>query len=405
MAKRIALRPEWLKAKGVVDIYSVADCNSADFCEDCFLYWKHNHYGFFNSPNVIREVAHEDDVDLEGTRLFYYEAYELEYHEAQHGWNPFSLGKGYVTNVVKPGNHHLEGYDIVTFSQGLPEHSPLSCNHKAESIPVNEHCLLDSFEDAKRLIDQGEFKGCEPGFYRVIAVYSIKEAKGSREIWEEEQAAADKKGMELFETIPFRDSFIEHFEISGIQVMCGTYYRCSLEGATWTADLKPRKELKHKARICLVLPIVDDKRLEVSITPKDILGVMESAFEHPFIAKRFETGGATGIRLRTQGDRLHWNTPELVELLTKITANRPKEADLSNWADLIIDAGESQNTSVCFVYFNTLTREIIGEDWSNWPSESLGEPFLLDATGKRTNARQDAGRQQPPAPIRKPDDK
>jgi predicted nicotinamide N-methyase len=33
MAKHIAIRPEWLKAERVVDIYSVSNCVSEDFAD------------------------------------------------------------------------------------------------------------------------------------------------------------------------------------------------------------------------------------------------------------------------------------------------------------------------------------------------------------------------------------
>ena len=41
--KRIATRPDWLHAQGVVDIYSLSGCVSANFA-DYVQYWKHNGY-------------------------------------------------------------------------------------------------------------------------------------------------------------------------------------------------------------------------------------------------------------------------------------------------------------------------------------------------------------------------
>jgi len=169
---------------------------------------------------------------------------------------------------------------------------------------------------------------------------------------------------------------------------------CSLKGKTWTADLTPKKEFKHDAGICVVFPIVDDERLAVSITPPEILGAIESVFKHPFVAKRFADGGATGIRLRTQGDRLHWNTPELQEFVEKIFGKKPKEDELAHWAYLIIDDEQRNYTSI---YFNTKTGEIINEDESKWP----WEPFLIDSTGNRKDANKAAHTNPPPAPESK----
>lgn len=213
----------------------------------------------------------------------------------------------------------------------------------------------------------------------IIGISRDEGAKSGGEIWNEEKAKAKKKGRELFEKSSFHDAYTESFEISNIEFLNGSVGGCSVEGDPWLADLKPKKELKHQAEISVVFPIVDDKRIEASITTHDIMLALEEAFDHPFISKRFETGGATGLRLRVQGDRLHWNTPELIELLTKIKGSPPNESGLRVWAYLIIDAGNPQFTSI---YLNTQTKEILGVDSSKWPYE----PFLLDATGSLVEA-------------------
>src|SRR5882762_11680399 len=76
----------------------------------------------------------------------------------------------------------LEGYDVVCFTvRTSPECSPLSCNPLAETIPVNEHCLLSSLEEAVRLIERGAFNNSEPGPYRIFAVYSCDAASPETE--------------------------------------------------------------------------------------------------------------------------------------------------------------------------------------------------------------------------------
>jgi hypothetical protein len=77
--------------------------------------------------------------------------------------------------IKEPKEKFIEGYDIVTFSQGVsPECSPLSCNNLAADIPTNRHCLLDSFEEAKHLLESGLFNNSEPGPFRIFAVYSVE---------------------------------------------------------------------------------------------------------------------------------------------------------------------------------------------------------------------------------------
>jgi hypothetical protein len=173
MAKRVSGKPVEVKADSVIDIHAVSSCMSKDFA-DYVNYWKHNGYWLFDSPAVIENLARDNSVDLTGTRLFYYEVYELEFHEDEKAWQPFVPEPSFTTNVLTPKEKHLEGYDVATFSCGnAPECSPLSCNSLAAAIPTNQHCLLDSFDDAKRLLETGSFSNSEPGPFRIFAVYSV----------------------------------------------------------------------------------------------------------------------------------------------------------------------------------------------------------------------------------------
>jgi hypothetical protein len=221
-----------------------------------------------------------------------------------------------------------------------------------------------------------------------------KNAKSRREIWAEEEASANKRGQELFEASTFKEEFERHFEIAGIEAMLGSYSGCSLDGPAWVANFIPKRKFDHQASVEPVFPIRDDSRVEVSLTPQEITSAFERAFKHPFVSKRFRDSGATGVRLRIQGDRLHWNTPELQEFVEKITGKRPKENELRHWAYFIIDATEPRHTSI---YFNTKTGEIIDEDESKWP----WEPYLIDSAGERTNANKAAHTNPLPAPESK----
>ena len=69
---------------------------------------------------------------------------------------------------------NLEGFDIVTSSaQSSAECSPLSCNGLAQTIHVNDHCLLDTFENAKKVIDSSMLKEAEPGPYRIFEAHTL----------------------------------------------------------------------------------------------------------------------------------------------------------------------------------------------------------------------------------------
>ena len=153
-------------------IYSVSGCIFKDFA-DYIQFWKHNGYWFFDSPHIIQQIAKEHAIDLTETKFFYYEVYNLEFHE-NNEWKSFEPEASFTTNIEKPSSKNLEGYDIVTFSGGnSAECSPLSCNNLANTIPVNKYCLLPSFDEAHQLLENGKFQNCEPGPYRIFAVYSV----------------------------------------------------------------------------------------------------------------------------------------------------------------------------------------------------------------------------------------
>lgn len=171
MAKRVCRTADWLKASGVTDIYSVSGCISKEF-GDYVGYWKHNGYWFFNSPEIIEDLARKNGISLQGTSFFYYEAYEMEFDGKQ--WHPYAPEPSFETHVVIPADKRLEGFDVVTFSRRTsPECSPLSCNYLAKEIPTNAHCLLARFDDAKTRLENGGFNNSEPGPYRIFAVYSV----------------------------------------------------------------------------------------------------------------------------------------------------------------------------------------------------------------------------------------
>src|SRR5580704_16789820 len=121
MAKRVVKKPDWLKATNVVDIYSVSSCVSEDFT-DYINYWKHNGYWFFDSPEIIRMVAKEHSIPIEGTSRFYYEAHELEFDDEC--WKAHSPDASFSTNVVVPSHKPPEGFDVVSFyARNAPENS------------------------------------------------------------------------------------------------------------------------------------------------------------------------------------------------------------------------------------------------------------------------------------------
>ncbi len=171
MAKLIpASVPEWLAAPSVRDVYSVSSCVNDDVLD--VPRWDQNGYGLFNSPEDVRAAAAIKGINLRGTHLFYYEAYELEFDGEI--WSPLAPEKAYPTCVRIPLQKCLEGFDVVSDCDGPNSHSPLSCNSIAADVITNEHCLFKTAEEAIAALTGELFKDGEPGPYRIFAVYVVE---------------------------------------------------------------------------------------------------------------------------------------------------------------------------------------------------------------------------------------
>ena len=172
MAKKVVSHPDWLEVPLVQDIYSVSNCISKNFL-DYIPFWRHNGYWLFDKPEIIQELARENHVSLEDHTFFYYEAYEEEFDEELRQWLNFEPAD-FPTNITPAMKRELQGFDVVSFSLGTnPQCSPLSCNYLAREMKTNSHCLLESFDEAKQYLESGKFENCEPGPYRIFAVYTI----------------------------------------------------------------------------------------------------------------------------------------------------------------------------------------------------------------------------------------
>jgi hypothetical protein len=173
MLKQVATAPEWMKAPQVERVFSVSNCVSRNFA-DYIPLWRHNGWWLFDSPAALHAVAADMNADVAGLTLFYYEAFEREYHEDDKTWGAIAPERDMPVNVEVPASKRLQGYDVATFRfANAPECSPLSCNALAAEIATNPLCLLDSVERARALLESGAFNASEPGPFRIVAVYTL----------------------------------------------------------------------------------------------------------------------------------------------------------------------------------------------------------------------------------------
>jgi hypothetical protein len=171
--KRVAKRPDWLAQAAVVeDVYSISRCISGDFA-DYVDHWRHNACWLFDTPDIMHEIADAEGVSLVGATLFYYEVYEQQFDETSQSWS--AVFKCEPPPPVRPPPASiLKGFDVNCASRGnQPECSPLSCNGLCSELPVNEHCLFATLDEARQALEQGRFDKSEPGPFRIYGVYTL----------------------------------------------------------------------------------------------------------------------------------------------------------------------------------------------------------------------------------------
>jgi|GEM_PF-1541498 len=178
--KKIAQRPQWLRNADVRDIYSVSDCVSQKIESDHL-----NRFGMHVSVEAARLLAKISSADNQHTQIFYYETFEYQSAPkgtstelgAKRSWHPSFADDCLIDSrsIVVPEDRRLEGYDVVSYKN---EHdhdcSLLCCNHIAEEVEVNEHCLLSSFAEARQLLERNPLFHCSSDPARIVAVYSVQ---------------------------------------------------------------------------------------------------------------------------------------------------------------------------------------------------------------------------------------
>jgi len=208
---------------------------------------------------------------------------------------------------------------------------------------------------------------------KITAVAVDKGAMSQFEIFEAEGVAENERGKKLLSESSFREEFEQTFTVEDVSASNGSIYGMHFGGAHWSADLKPKIPLAHPCEVNVVFPI----RLEkIDCSPKapEILQVLQKCLAHPAVRKRLEQQGAKGLRLRVAGDRLHWSTDDLQELLSKRKLAPAQETELKSWAGFIIDVKAHEFASG---FLNVATGQLI------WEDPISDNPFGLPSTDGR----------------------
>lgn len=170
LARKVALRPEFLAQAPIDDVCSVSEHispSAPDRLERC----AHNSAGFYDSEALAWSVVPE--AERYAYTLFAYRAVCIRFDDRNsEPWSPADEWPGLPASPDLSAYAPI-GYDIVNTSfGGWFECSPLSCNSMADQQAVNEHCLVDDFEVAMELgsLFADEAVRVEPGPYHVVQV-------------------------------------------------------------------------------------------------------------------------------------------------------------------------------------------------------------------------------------------
>lgn len=201
----------------------------------------------------------------------------------------------------------------------------------------------------------------DPATGEILSTGVDEAAKSANDILAEQEAKAERRAEELFRTAEFRGLYEAAFEISQMRAEYGKNTQIGFDGPEWDATLDPKKEYEYPCRVSMIAEILDGETIHVSITPEEIDEALEAILAHPFIRDRFQKGGATRVRLRITGDRLHRNTEELVEFLEELGSPSSNDPILRDWAYFIVDAKEPRYSSF---HIHVKTGELIHSSWN-----------------------------------------
>lgn len=166
--KRTLKRPDWIKAAGVDEVCSVSTCISAGPA-GWINQWLHNEMWVYETPELAWSVVPQNsrgEFDL-----YAYQMFPVQFDDGQQ--KPFEI----PPLCVAPLSAAFEffGLDVVSRSCGSAfECSPLSCNLRAEDVPVTRHCLIADHGLAIRLAEDCEAGGGEPGPHFAVEVWRLK---------------------------------------------------------------------------------------------------------------------------------------------------------------------------------------------------------------------------------------
>lgn len=202
----------------------------------------------------------------------------------------------------------------------------------------------------------------ELGTGKIIATDEDKAALSDLEVWRMAKDAAAVDGERLLQESGRKEEFETVFQLRDVNSpKQAKTYGVHFEERQWGADFSPKKPMKVRAEIEGYFKVTNAGKLVFGLGADALMEALKVIVAHPYVEGRFARHDAEGVRLRVSGDRLHWHTDELIELLK---AAKMKDNDLNSWAYVIVDEPQHSFHSL---YLNIHSGEIVREDTTTWP--------------------------------------
>lgn len=157
----------------------------------------------------------------------------------------------------------------------------------------------------------------------------------------EEKRASELSAIKLLNSQKNLIAFTDLFSVSDMRAYYGSSVWLYFNEEEWSGDFSPKTNLSCRAMAELIFPINSNDVVKVGLKPNQVLNALKDLCNTPFIREMARERGR--IRLRASGDRLHWNTEEIQELILILKNNEISPPPYKLWMHAIIDLPDSHD--------------------------------------------------------------
>lgn len=180
---------------------------------------------------------------------------------------------------------------------------------------------------------------------KILENYIDKNAKNSSEVFWGEQIQAHELGEKIKDKSDDLLAFEKHFSIKDISAFNGQTFGVYINSEQWRGDIYPILKTNPIWRGELIFPINKDSLIEVGLKPEDLMNSYQDFISSKFIQQLLNTTEVNEIRIRAAGDRLHWDTKEILEYQEALKSRKYNIYDTKKWIEVTIDYDKKEMIS------------------------------------------------------------